>query len=262
VGSFQATRGAETSRHQAELSGPTIGKIIGVALWGKIKRRWEIFAPPEVRRHGKFQNALFVGSILIVGSIAVAVAGVASDPGVLLTKQGLATAGFLIGFIAFFSGVIWLARYEAKSRYRQALRRPSFQEPGIVETEVVASNGPHDRAVSSEYQQHLAGIAGSGKRGGVSVAVDALLYREFENEDDPTAIAVFIAERGGAVNAVKVGYVPSSIAAEMAPAIDRNIKLGQVVVVEGIIRGGHSNDSGVPGVYTISIAYWPEMVGL
>jgi len=233
-----------------------------VTSWGKIKQRWEIFAPPEVRRHGNFQNALFVGSILIVGSIAVAVAEVAGDPGVLLTKQGLATAGLLIGFIAFFSGMIWLARLEAKARYRRLLRRPSFREPGVVETEVVASNGPHDGADSSEYQQHLAHIAGPGKKGSVSVAVNALLYREFENETDPTAIAVFIAERGGTVNAVKVGYVPTEIAAEMAPAIDQNIKLGQVVVVEGIIRGGQNTDSGTPGSYSMSIAYWPEMVGL
>ena len=109
----------------------------------------------------------------------------------------------------------------------------------------------------SHYQNNLMAIAGVKTDGGYNLAIDAVLVREPDNEYDENAIAVYARVKDAAVDALKVGYVARELAVDLAPALEEKNASGEVVALEGFIRGGWDRGDGDTGHYGISITYDP-----
>lgn len=110
----------------------------------------------------------------------------------------------------------------------------------------------------SHYQHNLAAVAGPKSDIGYNLPVDVVLIREPDNEYDPNAIAVYAAAREEGAKGVMVGYVAKEIAVGLAPAIDRKNEEGEVVGLEGMIRGGWDRGGGDTGHYGIFLTYDPR----
>ena len=109
----------------------------------------------------------------------------------------------------------------------------------------------------SHYQNNLMAIAGLKTEDGYNLAIDAVLVREPENEHDENAIAVYVRAKDADVAVLKVGYVARERAADLAPVLDEKNGGGEVVGLEGFIRGGWDRGHGDIGYYGVSITYDP-----